>query len=143
MENQATQGTGRGGQEIPADAIPPVLPGGIHMPSAAQPPIDQQTLEDGRRALDDLPTYDGSGSWKVFAVEFSVWLDAYDIYRCGDDFMKKALLYCFKGNTLTLIANHRTGSQSYAKHPYFWQYAKFIQGLFAPEQEGQLTESVF
>ena len=79
MENQANQGTGQGGQEIPADAIPPVLPGGIHMPPAAQPPIDQQTLEEGRRALDDLPTYDGSGTWKEFALEFSIWLEAYDI----------------------------------------------------------------
>ena len=57
--------------------------------------------------------------------------------------MKKALLKCFKGNALTMVTNHRPGSETYNSHPYFWQYVIFIQGIFAPEQESQLAKSEF
>ena len=123
---------------IPPQAIPPLLPGGIRMPPAAQPPIDPAVLDKGRLALRDLPKFDRSGTWRSFAVEFSFWLDSYDIFRCGDDFMKKALLKCFTGTASTMVSHYRHGSESYNAHPYFWQFAIFIQGIFAPEQESQL-----
>ena len=113
------------------------------MPPAAQPPIDPAVLDKGRLALRDLPKFDRSGTWRSFAVEFSFWLDSYDAFRCGDDFIKKPLLKYFKGNALTMVTNHRPGSESYNAYPYFWQFVIFIQGIFAPEQESQLAKSEF
>ena len=80
------------------------------MPTAAQPPIDPAVLDKGRLALRDLPKFDRTGTWRSFTVEFSFWLDGYDAFRCGDDFTKKALFKCFKGNALTMVTNHRLGS---------------------------------
>ena len=128
---------------IPPEAIPPLLPGGIQMPPAAQPPIDPAVIDKGCYALRDLPKFDRTGTWRSFAVEFSFWLDSYNIYRCGDDFMKKALLKCFRGTASTMVSHYRYGSEQYNAHPYFWQFAVFIQGIFAPEQESQLAKSEF
>ena len=61
---------------LPPQAIPPLLPGGVSMPPAAQPPIDPQVLDKGRLALKDLPKYNRLGTWRTFALEFSMWLDS-------------------------------------------------------------------
>ena len=146
MDGQVGQNVGQNANAypgIPREAIPPLLPGGAQMPPAAQPPIDPAVLDKGRLALRDLPRFDRTGTWRAFSNEFSFWLDSYDAYRCGDDFMKKALLKCFKGAALTLVTSHKAGSETYNAYPYFWQFALFIQGIFAPEQESQLAKSEF
>ena len=70
-------------------------------------------MDKERLALKYLPKYDQTGTWRTFALEFSMWLESYDAYGCGDDFMKKALIKCFKGNALTMITNHHPGTATY------------------------------
>ena len=55
MEGQVGQNVHiQAANPIPPEAIPPLLPGGIQMPPAAQPPIDPAVIDKGNHSNCEL-----------------------------------------------------------------------------------------
>jgi hypothetical protein len=102
-----------------------------------------QELRDGRRALAGLPRYDRKKPWRTFVNEFISWLEMNDIYACGDDFIKKALVGAMIGQAQDMMVLHRSGTPTFNNSATWRRYAQAIERIFAPPSESQLAKQEF
>ena len=100
-------------------------------------------MKMGKHALRGLPRYDRKIPWRTFVSEFKSWVEMNDVYLCGDEFIKNAMVGCMKGQAMDMVNAHRRGSPTYTNNQTWRQYAIAIEAIFSPPAESQLAKQEF
>ena len=102
-----------------------------------------EEIRRGQNLMSCLPRYDRKTPWRSFCWEFNNWVRAFEIHKCGDVFIKNALIYAMRGSALEMIACHSQNSETYQKNVTWRDYAAAIEMVFAPRAESQLAKQEF
>ena len=109
----------------------------------AAPPGDAEQMKMGRHALRALPRYDRKTPWRTFICEFKSWVEMNDLYTCGDEFLKNALVGAMKGQAMDMVNLHRRGYPTYTNARTWRDYVYALEHIFAPPAESQLAKEEF
>ena len=103
---------------------------------------DQQ-MRNGQHMVKLCPKYDRKIPWPQFVYEFKSWVETFEIYHCGDAFIKNTLVWAMRGQAQDMINLHRQGTPTFINHVTWRDYAVAIESIFAPRAESQLAKQEF
>ena len=100
-------------------------------------------LQRGQKLVHQCPKYARKRPWRQYVCEFFSWVETFEIYQCGDEFIKDTMVWSMKGQAMDMIHPHRAGSVTYANNPTWRSYARAVEHIFAPKAESQLAKQEF
>ena len=104
---------------------------------------NDQQMRSGQNMVKLCPKYDRKIPWRQFVYEFRSWVETFEIYNCGDEFIKNTLVWAMRGQAQDMINLHRQGTGTFANNLTWRDYAVAIEGIFAPPAESQLAKQEF
>ena len=127
------------------NAVQNVFPPGRHPKyhDVPAPRGNAFTLQRGQKLVHQCPKYARKRPWRQYVCEFFSWVETFEIYECGDEFIKDTMVWSMKGQAMDMIHPHRAGSATYANNPTWRGYARAVEHIFAPKAESQLAKQEF
>ena len=127
------------------NAVQNVFPPGRHPKyhDVPAPRGNAFTLQRGQKLVHQCPKYARKHPWRQYVCEFFSWVETFEIYECGDEFIKDTMVWSMKGQAMDMIHPHRAGSATYANNPTWRGYARAVEHIFAPKAESQLAKQEF
>ena len=127
------------------NAVQNVFPPGRHPKyhDVPAPRGNAYQLQRGQKLVHQCPKYARKRPWRQYVCEFFSWVETFEIYECGDEFIKDTMVWSMKGQAMDMIHPHRAGSATYANNPTWRGYARAVEHIFAPKAESQLAKQEF
>ena len=103
--------------------------------------MSENCKRDFKKALSQVPKYTGQSPWRLWKMEFDLWLRVYEVVE--DEAAKLALLTSMRGAAVQKISPYGCNSGTWRQFPTFQGYLTQIEQIFAPHAESDLSKIEF
>ena len=113
------------------NAVQNVFPPGRHPKyhDVPAPRGNAYQLQRGQKLVHQCLKYARKRPWRQYVCEFFSWVETFEIYECGDEFIKDTMVWSMKGQAMDMIHPHRAGSATYANNPTWRGYARAVEHI--------------
>ena len=118
-----------------------------------QPAVDGQGNQIDHRAekrydiacksLGSCPKFNGKGNWRTFESSYETWYRVNHIDRQNQEFQKRSLLACMRGQAVEMTRPYSEGSQTWIACVEFAAYLEAFRNVFLPPEESELARTEF
>ena len=103
--------------------------------------VNEARKRDFKKALSQVPRYNGTTPWRLWKMEFALWLRVYEVIE--DEAAKLALLTSMRGAAVQKISPYGCNTATWNQYPTFAGYLAQIEQIFAPPAESDLSKIEF
>ena len=118
-----------------------------------QPAVDNQGNPVNHRAekrydiackgLASCPKFNGKGNWRTFESSYETWYRVNQIDQQAQEFQKRILLACMRGQAVEMTRPYNKGSQTWINCVAFADYLEAFRRVFLPPEESELARTEF
>ena len=118
-----------------------------------QPAVDNQGNPVNHRAekrydiacksLASCPKFNGKGNWRTFESSYETWYRVNQIDQQAQEFQKRILLACMRGQAVEMTRPYNEGSQTWINCVAFADYLEAFRRVFLPPEESELARTEF
>lgn len=118
-----------------------------------QPAVDNQGNPVNHRAekrydiacksLASCPKFNGKGNWRTFESSYETWYRVNQIDQQAQEFQKRSLLACMRGQAVEMTRPYNEGSQTWINCVAFADYLEAFRRVFLPPEESELARTEF
>ena len=109
-------------------------------------PIDhraEKRYDIACKSLSSAPKFYGRGSWRTFESSYETWYRVNHIDRQNQEFQKRSLLACMRGQAVEMTRPYNEGSQTWTNCVAFAAYLDAFRRIFLPPEESELARTEF
>ena len=103
--------------------------------------INETRKRDYKKALSQVPRFNGTKPWRLRKMEFALWTRVYEVFE--DEAAKLTLLTAMKGSAVQKISPYGYGSATWRAYPTFDGYLMQVEQIFSPPAESYLSKIEF
>ena len=103
--------------------------------------VNEARKRDFKKALSQVPRYTGTTPWRLWKMEFALWLRVYEVVE--DEAAKLALLTSMRGAAVQKISPYGCNTATWNQYPTFAGYLAQIEQICAPPAESDLSKIEF
>ena len=103
--------------------------------------VNEARKRDFKKALSQVPQYNGTTPWRLWKMEFALWVRVYEVFE--DEAAKLALLTSMRGAAVQKISPYGCNTATWNQYPTFAGYLAQIEQIFAPPAESDLSKIEF
>lgn len=103
--------------------------------------VSEARKRDFKKALSQVPRFDGTTPWRLWKMEFALWLRVYEVRE--EEAAKLALLTSMRGAAVQKIAPYGCGTTTWDRCITFESYLAQVEQIFAPPAESDLAKIEF
>ena len=109
-------------------------------------PIDhraEKRYDIACKSLASSPKFYGKGNWRTFESSYETWYRVNQIDRQNQEFQKRSLLACMRGQAVEMTRPYNEGSQTWLHCVDFAAYLEAFRRVFLPPEESELARTEF
>jgi hypothetical protein len=95
------------------------------------------------KSLQGAPKFDGKSSWRTFESQFEGWYRINNIANQDQEFQKRSLLICMRGQAVEMTRPYNEGSATWQASPNLAAYILALRTVFLPPEESELARTEF